>query len=77
MEIDVSVLKNSSSHNTACTFSRGQKLFIDSPTNYQYFWQVIFGNYRYAHTNYYSDNEIGFQHLFLKVRAAHSVNFQR
>ncbi len=30
-------------------------------------FQVIFGNYRYAHTNYYSDNEIGFQHLFLKV----------
>jgi hypothetical protein len=27
----------------------------------------VFGNFRYAHTNYYADNEIGFEHLFLKV----------
>ena len=34
---------------------------------------VIFGNFRYAHTNYYADNEIGFEHLFLKV--FFSLNF--
>lgn len=26
----------------------------------------IFGNYRYAHTKYYTDNTITFEHLFLK-----------
>ena len=25
----------------------------------------VFGYYRYAHSNYYSDNHIGFEHLFL------------
>ena len=25
---------------------------------------VVFGYYRYAHTNYYGDNKIGFEHLF-------------
>ena len=26
---------------------------------------LVFGYYRYAHSNYYSDNRIGFSHLFL------------
>ena len=26
---------------------------------------LVFGYYRYAHSNYYSDNRIGFEHLFL------------
>merc|ERR1719411_689271 len=26
---------------------------------------IVFGYYRYAHSNYYSDNRIGFEHLFL------------
>ena len=28
---------------------------------------LIFGQFRYAHTNYYKDNQIAFEHLFLKV----------
>jgi hypothetical protein len=31
------------------------------------FQLVVFGSFRYEHTNYYADNEIGFKHLFLKV----------
>ncbi len=27
---------------------------------------LVFGNYRYAHTKYYGDNKIAFEHLFLK-----------
>ena len=38
------------------------------------FWKIIlitiqilvFGQFRYAHTNYYNDNHIAFEHLFLK-----------
>ena len=28
---------------------------------------IVFGSFRYEHTNYYADNDIGFKHLFLKV----------
>ena len=29
---------------------------------------LVFGYYRYAHSNYYGDNKIGFEHLFLRDR---------
>lgn len=37
---------------------------------------LIFGSYRYSHTKYYTDNQIAFEHLFLKgwdsVREIHA-----
>ena len=27
---------------------------------------IVFGKYRFAHTNYYSNNHVAFEHLFLK-----------
>lgn len=36
---------------------------------------LIFGQFRYAHTNYYKDNQITFEHLFLKNwDAAREIN---
>ncbi len=32
------------------------------------FQLIVFGSFRYEHTNYYADNDIGFKHLFLKVK---------